>query len=593
MKKLLLSSAFFLSAFFTNAQAVQDWKNNLPSITTYSFERKVVSDSQGNVYIVGNYNGTATDFDPGSGVFNMNSLSNNMYIVKQNAAGNFVWAKQIGGGTTFALTQASAITIDASDNIYISGYSVDLGGTGIDFDPGTGVVNVMNPSSGGGYVLYILKIDTNGNHIMNKQFKDGTNSAGRNFINDMKVDATGNIYATGCFGGTLDFDPDGGTTNLTSVGNAYSNNIFVMKLNASGTLAWAKGIINTGIGGSNVTDEGYGIDVDSAGNVYTTGYYLGGIDADPGVGVYNLSSAFGASPVLYYGNKQYISKLDASGNFVWAYDLAGDHTLLALPSLKVDSSNNVIISGYQTAISDYDFGTAAQTLPNDTGSFILKTNSNGGFIWVKSTARSAILNGNSGLTYAPGLTLDTAGNIYTTGTFGYGSTDFDPSVATNVLTPPTSGSNVDGYISKLDTNGNFLWANQIGSTGQDGCYAIAVSPLGKVTVLGKSSTGFSKSSAAVTAGGFVASFSQPALATSQFDLDKNISVYPNPTTNEFNIKISENLMGAKATIYNILGQKINQFTLDFLTTTQNLDKGMYLIAIEKDGNSSTKKLLVN
>ena len=52
-------------------------------------------------------------------------------------------------------------------------------------------------------------------------------------------------------------------------------------------------------------------------------------------------------------------------------------------------------------------------------------------------------------------------------------------------------------------------------------------------------------------------------------------------------------MGAKATIYNILGQKINQFTLDFLTTTQNLDKGMYLIAIEKDGNSSTKKLLVN
>ena len=83
------------------------------------------------------------------------------------------------------------------------------------------------------------------------------------------------------------------------------------------------------------------------------------------------------------------------------------------------------------------------------------------------------------------------------------------------------------------------------------------------------------------------------LSNNSFFDDKNISVYPNPTTNEFNIKISENLMGAKATIYNILGQKVNQFTFDVLTTTQNLDKGMYLIEIEKDNSKITRKLIVN
>ncbi|WP_304199446.1 T9SS type A sorting domain-containing protein [Flavobacterium alvei] len=74
---------------------------------------------------------------------------------------------------------------------------------------------------------------------------------------------------------------------------------------------------------------------------------------------------------------------------------------------------------------------------------------------------------------------------------------------------------------------------------------------------------------------------------------QKIKIYPNPSNGNFNIEIEENLMGAKGTIYNLLGQKVKDFSLNSTTTNQTLNKGVYLIEIEKDGNKTTKKLIVN
>jgi uncharacterized repeat protein (TIGR03803 family) len=70
-------------------------------------------------------------------------------------------------------------------------------------------------------------------------------------------------------------------------------------------------------------------------------------------------------------------------------------------------------------------------------------------------------------------------------------------------------------------------------------------------------------------------------------------IYPNPTSGVFNIEIDENLMGSKATIYNLLGQKVKDFDLKATTTNQTLNKGIYLLEIEKDGSKTTKKLMVD
>jgi len=75
--------------------------------------------------------------------------------------------------------------------------------------------------------------------------------------------------------------------------------------------------------------------------------------------------------------------------------------------------------------------------------------------------------------------------------------------------------------------------------------------------------------------------------------NQSLRIYPNPSSGIFNIEIDENLVGAKATIYNLLGQKVKDFDLKSTTTNQSLNKGIYLLEIEKAGNKNTKKLIVN
>jgi hypothetical protein len=57
--------------------------------------------------------------------------------------------------------------------------------------------------------------------------------------------------------------------------------------------------------------------------------------------------------------------------------------------------------------------------------------------------------------------------------------------------------------------------------------------------------------------------------------------------------VTENLIDSKARIYTLLGQKIKEFNLNSTTTNQNLNKGIYLLEIEKDGTKTSKKLIVN
>ena len=137
------------------------------------------------------------------------------------------------------------------------------------------------------------------------------------------VDASGNVYATGVFRGIVDFDPGPGTFNLTSSGGF---DIFVQKLDASGNFLWARRM------GGTDSDVGKGIAVDASGNVYTTGLFGGTVDFNPGAGTALLASA-GSSDI-------FVSKLDASGNFLWAVSMGGTSTDIGF-GIAVGASGNV------------------------------------------------------------------------------------------------------------------------------------------------------------------------------------------------------------------------------------------------------------
>jgi hypothetical protein len=163
------------------------------------------------------------------------------------------------------------------------------------------------------------------------------------------VDSSGNVYATGHFIGTVNF----GAGNVTSTGGY---DVFVTKLNASGAHQWT-----TTFGGTSA-DDGYGVAVDSSGNVYTTGYFQGTVNFGAG----NVTSA-GSADV-------FVTKLNASGTHQWTTTLGGTNSESGW-GVAVDSSANVYTTGYFQGT--VDFGAGNVTSAGSTDVFVVKLNSAG------------------------------------------------------------------------------------------------------------------------------------------------------------------------------------------------------------------------
>ena len=201
-----------------------NWANTIPG-TVESIQRGMVVDAAGNVFITGMFFGTV-DFDPGVGVANITPVPYgcNVYIAKYDINGNYLWAKNIPITASYG---GGGITIDASNNVFITGY---FSGTNQDFDPNAGTAYL---NSAGGNDIYFAKYDANGNYLWAKQL----GSTGDDRGIEISTDATGNVFLIGNFSASVDFDPAAGITNLTSVGAA---DIFIAKYNSSGIFQWTK-----------------------------------------------------------------------------------------------------------------------------------------------------------------------------------------------------------------------------------------------------------------------------------------------------------------------------------------------------------------
>jgi hypothetical protein len=361
-------------------------------------------------------------------------------------AQNFQWAKAMGGIDS---NYGTSIAVDAGGNVYTTGEFFGL----TDFDPGAGTYNLFPAGSSD---IFISKLDANGNFLWAISM-GGTSSTVTSY--SIAVDAGGNVYTTGDFWGTVDFDPGPGTYNLTSVG--FYSDIFVSKLNANGNFMWAKRM------GGFFWNTGTSIAVDASGNVYTTGGFNETVDFDPGSGTYNLTSV---------GDQDiFISKLDASGNFIWAKSMGGASNDWA-SSIAVDAVENVYTTGVFNGTVDFDPGPGTYNVTSAGGIdiFISKLDANGNFLWAKRLGGNVDDGGNS-------IAVDAGGNVYTTGYFGV-IADFDPGPGTYNL---TSAGDDDIFISKLDTNGNFLWAKSMGGTSWDRGNSIALDAGGNVYTTGE------------------------------------------------------------------------------------------------------------
>ena len=421
------------------------WAKQMGSLSTAEPAKgnAVCTDVAGNVYTTGYFNGTV-DFDPGPAVYNLTTVTGlniilvDIYVTKFDAAGNFVWAKQMTGVLPPTNTpdedKGRAITVDASGNVYVTGYFT---GT-TDFDPGPGVLNLTSLGNGVPDV-FVLKLDVAGNLVWVKQFGNGAfaiSDKGYSIV----VDATGNVFTTGYFYLTVDFDPGPGVYNLTATGGF---NAFISKLDAAGNFVMAKQI-----GAGSIDTRARSITVDATGNIYTTGNFSNTGDFDPGPTTYNLT-ALGGEDI-------FVLKLDALGNLLWAKQLGGNNTFFGDEgtSIAVDAAGNVCTTGFFSGTCDFDPGPGVynKTALYARDAFVSKLDAGGNFVWAAQFGGTGSWQ-HDDMGYV--IKTDANSNVYTIGYFN-ATVDFDPGPGTYNLSSPNNLNHL--FVSKLSAAGNFVWA---------------------------------------------------------------------------------------------------------------------------------------
>ncbi len=362
-------------------------------------------DSTGNLYIVGNYSDTV-DFDPGPGNFNLTSHGKlDVFILKLDLNGNLIWVKQSGGKSK---DYATCINSDDLGNIHVTGQFSDT----VDFDPGSGVINLV---SYGESDAFILKLNYLGNFIWATNV-GGKSQEGGNFI---AIDDSNNMYITGYFFGTADFNPGIDTFKMTPSGGA---DIFILKLDKFGKFIFA-----LQIGGTSY-NFGASLVFDDSGNVYVSGLFQGTADIDPGPNIHNVTSE-GQVDI-------FILKISPPGNLVWAKNIGGTGSDFCYSIVR--SSNHLYITGGYDNTVDFDPGPSSFYLKKTDGDgvFVLKLDLNGNF-------GHAIKFGGR---YAFSMAIDRDGTIYTTGTF-QGKADFDYGQGLFYLS--SQKGYYDGFVHKM------------------------------------------------------------------------------------------------------------------------------------------------
>ncbi len=449
MKKLFCILVSFFLLIEISAQYNFNWAKDFQNNTDEQVIRDIALDGSDNSYSVGFFKGTI-DFDPGAGTANLTSTGStyDMFILKLDANGNYVWAKQIGSATGAIDTTFILRVKVLSTELYVTG---SFTGT-IDFDPGAGVVNLTSVGEDG----FVLKLNTAGafggwvSHL-----EVGASNSIR--VYDLEV-LSGGIYVCGSFNGGIKYiDASGGMPVSVTVPSAGHDDSFVFVLHRS--TGYGINFIHNA-SGADGNEAALNLEISSAANeLIILGRMLlvgfsGTVDFDPGAGT---------STLTYGGAEHFIQKLTLAGTLVDVEKF--DITETALPSsayinqdfMVIDNIGDIYIAGSSTLTIDVD-PDPVNTYNVVGGIILIKLKNDLTFDWAFGT-------GTYSATRCYGLSINNPGDsLYMVGVVGEVTVvDVDPSAAVyNVdrITVPAVAA--DGLILSYDTSGAFLSALEYG-----------------------------------------------------------------------------------------------------------------------------------
>jgi|GEM_PF-756610 len=361
--------------------------------------------ADGSALVSGNFTGTVTF---GTTTLTSTSGSSDVFVAKVLADGTFAWATRMGGASE-EYTRSVAALSDGSA-LVCGTFS------------GTATFGSTTLSSGGGTDVFVAKLTAAGG------FAWATRAGGAGFDYDagLAAFADGSAIVAGYFnmsGGANGSATFGGTT-LTSPGDA---DVFVAKLNADGTYAWA-----TRAGGSG---RDYALDVAAAadGSAFVTGNYAAG-------------AAFGGTTPAGTGGT-FVSKLTSTGGFAWT--LTPDCSANAVAAMPDGSA---LIGGSFIGTKTFGGITLSSGSPDYADALVAKIDASGSFVWATKAGNGA----SSMRTGVQTVEALADGSAVIAGSFAYGGIGTPSS--TRIMVGPTTltgfGSD-DVFVAKVSANGSF------------------------------------------------------------------------------------------------------------------------------------------
>lgn len=332
----------------------------------------VAADADGNVFVAGGFSETMEL----GGASLSSTGGSDIFLAKLDPGGALVWSKRFGGASA---EWVSEMVVDPAGNLVV------IGGFFGSTDVGGGTMAAVGETD-----VFVLKLDSSGNHLFSKSFGSA------DFDHGIGVAAGpgGEIALAGSFDGAIDLG--GGALS------GSDEDAFVAMLGPTGDHLWSRRFGGAGY------DLAKGVGFDPAGNVVVAGLFSNEID-------------LGGGPLVAEGiHEIFVAKLDPAGQHVWSRRFGGPESASHAARLAVDGAGNAVAFGFfngTITVGSTELtaaGTVGASGPEDL--VVLKLDPDGSPVWSQAF-------GSSELERAEGLGIAPTGEILITGDF-YGTVDF-------------------------------------------------------------------------------------------------------------------------------------------------------------------------
>jgi hypothetical protein len=409
---------------------VQD-SSSVSTTLNYIVTTESIFDADGNILTVGRFLGEV-DFDPTSGVDireskyapSLTTYNLTGFVKKNDPQGNLIWAKIFQSNSYCAVND---ITLDLSGNIYITGAFSGLLKSNLS--------NPLNSQSTITSDAFVMKLDTLGNVIWQKKY-GGTDFSEKGA--GIVCDTSGRVYVTGTYNTKYNF------ITGAQLSTAGKNRAFVLLLNQ--TSGFDTGFQGFGSTDLNQSSEADGLDIALDYPIGSTfplivlaGRFSGTADFRLDFGANGVADIRDAATGELFLLKFHGNPIDSA--FFWArnfdeYDINGES------GMEIDANNDIYFSNKER---------------------LFKFSREGIFQWENATLNGRIID----------FAISGDGIIYTVGSYSWATHNFNGTLnAPQYICNYVGGE--DGFIRKINTNGAFIWARTLGSTGIDKVNTILV-----------------------------------------------------------------------------------------------------------------------